>query len=83
MAIGTKGAIRFDGEDQNAVWLYKAEGPEATRGFVKILTDPFHDIKLYHRAPLLVLRGELVEPAPAHGSHGLHVMDAIETNSSP
>ena len=24
----------------------------------KILTDPFHDIKLYHRAPLLLLRGE-------------------------
>jgi predicted dehydrogenase len=39
---GTKGAIRFDGEDQNALWLYKAEGPEATRGFVKILTGPAH-----------------------------------------
>ncbi len=39
---GTKGAIRFDQEDQNAVWLYRAEGPEATRGFVKILTGPEH-----------------------------------------
>src|SRR5262245_32976382 len=32
-------------------------------GFVwatKILTDPFHDIKLYHRAPLYLLRGELI-----------------------
>ena len=29
----------------------------------KILTDPFHDVKLYHRAPLQVLRGELDEPA--------------------
>jgi hypothetical protein len=28
----------------------------------KILTDPFHDIKLYHRAPLQVLRGELYDP---------------------
>jgi hypothetical protein len=28
----------------------------------KILTDPFHDVKLYHRAPLQLLRGELVEP---------------------
>ena len=27
----------------------------------KILTDPFHDIKLYHKAPLQLLRG-----APAH-----------------
>lgn len=39
---GTNGAIRFDQEDQNAVWLYRAEGPEATRGFVKILTGPEH-----------------------------------------
>jgi hypothetical protein len=29
----------------------------------KILTDPFHDIKLYHRAPLALLRGELIDPA--------------------
>lgn len=39
---GTKGAIRFDQEDQNAVWLYRAEGPEAARGFAKILTGPEH-----------------------------------------
>ena len=28
----------------------------------KILTDPFHDIYLYHRAPLYLLRGELLDP---------------------
>jgi predicted dehydrogenase len=39
---GTKGAIRFDQEDQNAVHLYRAEGPAATRGFAKILTGPAH-----------------------------------------
>ncbi|GAB4387598.1 Gfo/Idh/MocA family protein [Albidovulum sp.] len=39
---GTRGAIRFDQEDQNALWLYRAEGPEATRGFAKILTGPAH-----------------------------------------
>lgn len=39
---GTKGAIRFDQEDQNAIWLYRAEGPDATRGFTKILTGPSH-----------------------------------------
>ncbi len=39
---GTKGAIRFDQEDQNALWLYRAEGPEATRGFTRILTGPAH-----------------------------------------
>jgi len=27
----------------------------------KILTDPFHDIKLYHKAPLYLLRGELID----------------------
>lgn len=39
---GTAGAIRFDQEDQNAVWLYRAEGPEAERGFRRILTGPTH-----------------------------------------
>ncbi|GGE42651.1 Gfo/Idh/MocA family protein [Actibacterium pelagium] len=39
---GTKGAIRFDQEDQNAIWLYKMDGPEAERGFRKILTGPAH-----------------------------------------
>ena len=28
----------------------------------KILTDPFNDIKLYYKAPLALLRGELLEP---------------------
>jgi hypothetical protein len=31
----------------------------------KIVTDPFHDIKLYHRAPLHLLRGELIAPMTA------------------
>ena len=35
----------------------------------KILTDPFHDIMLYHKAPLHLMRGELFdEMTPkAHG----------------
>lgn len=33
----------------------------------KILTDPFHDVMLYHRAPLYLLRGELIDPG--HGGH--------------
>lgn len=28
----------------------------------KILTDPFHDVKLYYRAPFHLLRGELIDP---------------------
>ncbi len=39
---GTRGALRFDQEDQNALWLYRVEGPEAERGFRKILTGPAH-----------------------------------------
>jgi hypothetical protein len=30
----------------------------------KILTDPFHDIVLYHAAPLALLRGERIDPMP-------------------
>jgi len=29
----------------------------------KILTDPFHDLKLYYKAPLALMRGELIDPA--------------------
>jgi hypothetical protein len=29
----------------------------------KIITDPFHDIALYHKAPLALLRGERIAPA--------------------
>ncbi|MGD8978337.1 MAG: DUF962 domain-containing protein [Gammaproteobacteria bacterium] len=28
----------------------------------KILTDPFHDIKLYHKAPVYLLKGETMDP---------------------
>jgi hypothetical protein len=34
----------------------------------KILTDPFHDLKLYHKAPLFLMRGELIDP-------GLHIAE--------
>ena len=32
----------------------------------KIVTDPFHDIMLYHRAPLQALRGEMYDPQGPH-----------------
>jgi hypothetical protein len=32
----------------------------------KILTDPFHDVMLYYKAPYYLLRGELIDPM----SHG-------------
>jgi predicted dehydrogenase len=49
---GTKGAIRFDQEDQNALWLYNADEPEETRGFRKILTGPAHpDYEAFCQGP--------------------------------
>ncbi|MEO0577541.1 MAG: hypothetical protein AAFZ58_02530, partial [Pseudomonadota bacterium] len=35
----------------------------------KILTDPFHDFKLYCKAPFYLLRGELIDPM-YHVAHG-------------
>ena len=28
----------------------------------KIITDPFHDVYLYYKAPFYLLRGELIDP---------------------
>jgi hypothetical protein len=39
----------------------------------KILTDPFHDVMLYWRAPLYLLKGELIDP--------MH--DVLEPEGSP
>ena len=36
----------------------------------KIVTDPFHDIKLYYKAPLYLLRGELIDPMHAQHAPG-------------
>ena len=44
----------------------------------KILTDPFHDIKLYHKAPLALMRGELIDP-----NHGRHGWDEDEAEEAP
>jgi hypothetical protein len=34
----------------------------------KILTDPFHDVMLYNRSPLYVLRGERFDPIVTHAA---------------
>src|SRR6202167_4330487 len=44
----------------------------------KILTDPFHDIKLYHKAPLALLRGELIDP-----EIGMHHWDEEDAEEVP
>jgi predicted dehydrogenase len=49
---GTKGALRFDQEDQNALWLYQASSPASRQGFTKILTGPEHpDYKAFCLGP--------------------------------
>ena len=60
LAIGV-GGLLF-----RMVQLFFTQGFMAGIAWVsKILTDPFHDIKLYHRAPLALLRGELIDPMHA------------------
>lgn len=40
--VGSRGTIRFDQEDQNALWLYQSEEDSAQQGFRRILTGPAH-----------------------------------------
>jgi hypothetical protein len=42
----------------------------------KILTDPFHDLKLYHKAPLFLLKGELIDPGLDIVEHDLEQQHA-------
>ena len=39
---GTKGALRFDAEDQNALWYYDSNARRGRRGFTKLLMGPEH-----------------------------------------
>jgi hypothetical protein len=63
LALGAAGLLF------RTVQLFFARGVQT--GLVwatKILTDPFHDVKLYARSPLHLLRGQLIDPM-------LHVRD--------
>ena len=40
----------------------------------KIVTDPFHDVYLYYKAPFYLLRGELIDPMAFH---------SIESEATP
>lgn len=52
---GTQGALRFDQEDQNALWLYQTaaeNGVAGTQGFRKILTNEYHpDYAMFCEGP--------------------------------
>lgn len=67
------------------VWLYIGAGGLAFRmlqlfwlkdvqtGIVwvtKILTDPFHDIKLYCKSPWYLLKGEMIDESELRSQHG-------------
>jgi hypothetical protein len=59
LALGVAGLVFRVGQ----LWVQQS----ALVGFAwltKILTDPFHDIWLYHKAPLALLRGERIDPMP-------------------
>jgi predicted dehydrogenase len=50
--FGAKGALRFDQEDQNALWLYKGDARPDRQGFTRILTGPMHpDFKPFCLGP--------------------------------
>jgi hypothetical protein len=38
----------------------------------KIITDPFHDVKLYCKAPLYLMRGELIDPMGEAAGRPVH-----------
>jgi type IV secretory pathway VirB3-like protein len=45
----------------------------------KILTDPFHDVMLYYKAPYYLLQGELIDPKHAqHGDEIEELEDEVE-----
>ena len=50
----------------------------------KILTDPFHDVMLYWRAPLFLLKGELIDPNHArhHGDEDDEVQESLSTRDA-
>ena len=57
LAIGL-GALVF-----RTVQLFFLQGVQTGLVWLtKIITDPFHDVMLYYKAPLYLLRGELVDP---------------------
>lgn len=49
------------------VHLFFLQGVTAGLAWMtKILTDPFHDIKLYHKSPVYLLQGQLIDPMGRH-----------------
>jgi hypothetical protein len=57
LALGVAGVLF------RTVHLFFLQGPMAGLAWAtKILTDPFHDVKMYWRAPLYLLQGQWIDP---------------------
>jgi len=63
LALGAAGLLFRVGQ----LWI-QADATTALAWMTKILTDPFNDIKTYYKAPMHLLRGELIDPM-VHVSH--------------
>ena len=76
LALGAAGLLF------RTVQLFFVRGVQT--GFVwatKILTDPFHDVKLYARSPLHLLRGELIDPMlHVHDGHPGELLDGVDAD---
>jgi len=62
IAIGG-GALLF----RTVQLFFLKDVPTGLVWLLKILTDPFHDIMLYWKAPLHLMRGEMLDPGRPHG----------------
>ncbi len=63
LALGVAGLLFRVGQ----LWI-QDDAITALAWMTKILTDPFNDIKTYYKAPMHLLRGELIDPM-VHVSH--------------
>jgi hypothetical protein len=48
----------------------------------KVLTDPFHNIALYWRSPLALLRGEMIDPT-IKGTHWAGAEEETDVDAEP
>jgi len=63
--------LGFGGLVFRVLQLWKQENLTAGLAWAyKIITDPVHDIKMYHKAPLYLLRGQLIDPMEHVGAPG-------------
>jgi len=79
-------AIGIGGLLFRTIHLFFLQNVEAGLAWMtKILTDPFHDLMLYHKAPLCLMRGEFIDPMLHVGHDGSEqaVEEEDSLNSAP